>query len=82
MDLDAAVRGELFDVAVRKTEPQIPPDRQGDDLRRNRYPTKAERGAGQRGMSVRSLGAVSSMRGLGSQCKSAHHDLGLDELLD
>src|SRR6266567_3810275 len=33
VDLDAALSQELFDVAVGEIEPQVPPDRQGDDLR-------------------------------------------------
>jgi hypothetical protein len=32
VDLDAALGEELFDVPVGQAEPQVPPDRQGDDL--------------------------------------------------
>jgi hypothetical protein len=38
IDLDAALGEELFDVAVGKTEPQVPADRQGDDLGREPVP--------------------------------------------
>jgi hypothetical protein len=33
VDLDPPLGEELFDVAVGQAEPQVPPDRQGDDLR-------------------------------------------------
>jgi hypothetical protein len=32
IDLYAALGQEFLDVPVRKTEPQVPPDRKGDDL--------------------------------------------------
>ena len=34
VDLHAALGQELFHVTVGEAEPQVPPDRQGDDLRR------------------------------------------------
>jgi hypothetical protein len=44
IDLDAAFRQQLLDVSVGKTEPQVPADRQRDDLGRKRCPAKAELG--------------------------------------
>ncbi len=38
IDLDAAFGEELFDVSVGEAEPQVPPDRQGDDLGREAIP--------------------------------------------
>ena len=38
IDLDAAFGQELLHVSVGKTEPQVPPDRQGDDLGREAIP--------------------------------------------
>jgi hypothetical protein len=38
VDLDAALGQELLDVSVGKTEPQVPADRQGDDLGREPVP--------------------------------------------
>ncbi len=34
IDLDAALGQELLDVPVGETEPQVPPDGEGDDVRR------------------------------------------------
>ena len=58
IDLDPALREELFDVSVGKSEPQVPPDRQGDDLRREPEPSEG-RGRGWTGarVPVRSHGA-------------------------
>jgi len=38
VDLDAALGEDLFDVPVGEAEPQVPPDRQGDDLRGEAIP--------------------------------------------
>ena len=38
IDLDAPFRQELLDVSVGKPEPEVPPDRQGDDLEREAVP--------------------------------------------
>jgi hypothetical protein len=38
VDVDPTLGQELFDVAVGQTEPQVPPDRQGDDLWREAEP--------------------------------------------
>ena len=44
IDLDAAFRQELLDVSVGKTEPQVPADRQGDDLGREAIPGEGRAG--------------------------------------
>jgi hypothetical protein len=38
IDLDAALGQELFHVPIGEAEPQVLPDRQGDDLRREPKP--------------------------------------------
>jgi hypothetical protein len=38
IDLDPAFGVKLLDVPVGKPEPQVPPDRQGDDLGREPVP--------------------------------------------
>jgi hypothetical protein len=38
VDLDAALGEEFFDVLVGQAEPQVPADRQGDDLGREAVP--------------------------------------------
>jgi hypothetical protein len=50
VDLDPALGEKLLDVPIGEAEPQVPPDRQGDDLRREAiYPAKAETSAGRGG---------------------------------
>src|SRR6266496_353940 len=44
VDLDAAFCQELLDVSVGKTEPQVPADSQGDDLRREAVPGEGRGG--------------------------------------
>ena len=75
IDLDPALREELFDVSVGKSEPQVPPDRQGDDLRREPEPSEG-RGRGWTGarVPVRSHGASlpdAAPRQLMQQCPVA-----------
>ena len=38
VDLDPALAQELLDVPIRQAEPQVPADRQGDDLWREPIP--------------------------------------------
>jgi hypothetical protein len=38
VDLDAAFGEELLDVSIGKPEPEVPPDRKGDDLGREAIP--------------------------------------------
>ena len=40
IDLDAALGEELLHVPVGQAEPQVPPDRQGDDLGREAVPSE------------------------------------------
>jgi hypothetical protein len=52
VDLDPSLGEELFDVPIGKAEPQVPLDRQGNDLRRESVPSegrawgRAETGVG------------------------------------
>ena len=48
IDLDAAFGEKLLEVSVGKAEPQVPADRQGDDLGREPVPGEAERGVGRK----------------------------------
>lgn len=50
IDLDPALRQELLDVSVGKSEPQVPADCQGDDLGWEAVPGegRARRGSGRR----------------------------------
>jgi hypothetical protein len=40
VDLDSSLGEELFDVPIRKAEPKVPSDRQGDDLGREPVPSE------------------------------------------
>jgi len=44
VDLDAALREELFRIPVEKTESQVPTDRKGDDLGREPVPGEGRAG--------------------------------------
>jgi len=54
VDLDPSLGEELFDVPIGKAEPQVPPDRQGDDLGREPEPSEG-RAWGRPETRVRSL---------------------------
>jgi hypothetical protein len=41
VDLDPALGQQLFDVPIREAEPEVPADRQGDDLWREPIPSES-----------------------------------------